>query len=364
MQILCKYLDKDRFEVYACSPRDSVPPHRNLLDQIRSLLGSEKARARLEQNKFAHARAPEFIRLLGARNVCLYPEGDFSRWVREIAPHILHVHHSGQNTFSDKQVIALRSVPLLFTINVFGYKDESEFHKRIDKILFPSHWLKETVALWSQGDPRCDVLYCPVEKPFTDQNLRQDLGIGEDIFVLGRAGRNANDIHDSISLKAYKEIETEQTLFLALSAPPVMKKEAADLGIKNIRFLDPTVDDIFLSKFYNTTDALAHARLDGETFGCVIAEAMMHGKPVVTHLSSQRNAQAELVDKTCGFVARQGDWEEYARYLQVLRENKDLRTRMGLAAKEKAETNFEAGLVAKKLEFLYLQELEKKEIRF
>jgi len=105
---------------------------------------------------------------------------------------------------------------------------------------------------------------------------------------------------------------------------------------------------------------LAHARLDGETFGCVIAEAMIHGKPVVTHRSSIRNAQLELVDESCGFAVDQNDFKQYAAKLKVLMENRDLREKMGAAARKKAMENYEAGLIARKLEAMYLEELERK----
>src|SRR5204862_336714 len=153
-----------------------------------------------------------------------------------------------------------------------------------------------------------------------------------------------------------REIESDKTLFLALSAPSRMKRDAQELGLRNIRYLEPTVDDLELSRFYNTVDALAHARADGETFGCVIAEAMMHGKPVVTHRSLVRNAQAELVDAACGFLVGPGDHKAYAEALRRLRDDADLKKRMGGAARAKALDQFEAAQITRKLEGLYLEE--------
>ena len=56
---------------------------------------------------------------------------------------------------------------------------------------------------------------------------------------------------------------------------------------------------------------LAHARLDGETFGSNVAEAMIHGRPVVSHRSHLYNAQVEIIADT-GFVVGQGDAPAYA----------------------------------------------------
>ncbi|OGR51260.1 MAG: hypothetical protein A3I11_02360 [Elusimicrobia bacterium RIFCSPLOWO2_02_FULL_39_32] len=362
MQLLCKYLNKDLFEIYALAPYYPVPLHRLFSDHVKAFFGSKAALARKQQNHYLHARVPEFIKVLGEERVILYTDFTLAKIMRKISPHILHVHHSGlmSRPFNHPKVID--QIPLLFTINVFGFRDESYFQYKLNKILFPSYWLKEATQSWSKEDPRCDVLYCPVEKPQTKENLRKELKIEKDCFVLGRIGRNADDIYDPISLGAYKQIETDQTLFLVLSAPPKMKEDSKKMGIRRILFLEPEISDLFLSKFYNTIDVLAHARLDGETFGCVIAEAMIHGKPVVSHFSHIRNAQAELLTKECGFVAPQNDWKKYAEVLKLLCEKKFLRLEMGECARQRAEENFEASLIAKRLESFYLQELKKKNL--
>lgn len=359
MQLFCKYLDKSIFEVHAMAYKNPVSPIKARLNNIKALFGSEKAMARKAQFEQAVSRVPDFKELLGEDHLHLYTLGELPSILKKISPHILHVHHSGQIEPPLDQARAISGIPVIFSTNVFGVQGRSPEQDKISKILFVSNWLKEVAAPWSKGDSRCDVLYNPVEKPFTDADLRSDMNIPKDTFVIGRIGRNADDIHDPISLRAYKEIENKNTLFLTISPPPIMVREAHEMGIKNIRFIDPSTDDVFLSRFYNTLDVLAHARLDGETFGCVIAEAMIHGKPVVTHLSDIRNAQAELVDASCGFVADQNDYKAYAAFIRRLMEEKDLRLQMGASARKKALTSFEAGVVTKRLESFYIEELSK-----
>lgn len=359
MQLFCKYLDKDCFEVHALTRKFPVPPQRMWLDALKSFLGNEGAKARMACYPMIHCRVPEFKKILGEDRIHFYTLGNLASIIQKISPHILHLHHSGFSEPPLDQTRAIENIPLLFSTNVFGEKADAAHQARIAKVLFISGWLKESAG-WSRGDPRCDVLYYPIEKPCTRENLRKELGIGEDVFVFGRIGRNADDIHDPISLKAYKQIESDRTLFLALSPPPQMIKDAQDLGVRHIRTLDPTVDDQFLSRFYNTIDILAHARLDGETFGCVIGEAMIHGKPVITHRSNLRNAQVELVDGASGFVVDQYDWNGYAAKMKLLMEDENLRLAMGEAARRRAMELFEAEAVTKKLENFYWQELKKK----
>ena len=361
MLLFLKYMDKDIFDIHAVAKKHPVPTHRVFLDRLRGALGSKKARWRLEQEKVSRIRVPDFIRILGEERVHFYTAGSLPGLLKKLSPSILHVHHSGVSEAPINRPDAVGHIPIIFTINGFGFQDTTEHDKRVTRILFPSRFIRDKVALWGKGDPRCGVLYCPVEKPHSSGNLRHELGIKENTFVVGRVGRNADDIHDPISLKAYKEIENDNTLFLALAPPPNMVRDAKDLGIKNIRFLEPTVDEEYLSKFYNTIDVLGHARTDGETFGCVIAEAMIHARPVLTHLSHLRNAQAELVeDGISGFVVAQHDHKAYAERLKVFMDDKEKRMKMGQAALKRALENFEAELITKKLEKMYLEELSKR----
>lgn len=364
MLLFCKYLDKDVFDVHALTRKYPVPPHREILDNLKSMFGDKKATARKMQHDFSRVRIPDFVELLGSDHVHFYTRGSLPAVMKRLSPQLLHVHHSGVSEPPISVPEAMEHVPIVFTINGFGFEDRTPHQKRVTRILFPSRWIKDCQAQWSKGDPRCGMLYCPIENPRSDEDLRGQLDIAPDTFVIGRVGRNADDIHDGISLRAYKRIECAKTLFLVLAAPEIMKKEAQDLGIRNIRYLEPRVDDVFLSRFYNTIDVLGHARSDGETFGCVIAEAMIHGKPVVTHRSHLRNAQAELVDERSGFVVEQHDWESYAGHLRMLMENKNLCLEMGRTARKRALENFEAGLVTKKLSDQYLEEIKKRGIPF
>ncbi len=363
MLLFLKYMDKSVFDVHAIAKKHPFPPHRIFLDKIRGALGSRKAKYRLEQYRVSSIRAPDFLKELGEERVHFYTAGSLPSLLHKLSPQILHVHHSGVSEAPINRPDAVGKIPIIFTINGFGFQDTTEHDKRVTRILFPSNFIQEKVALWGQGDPRCGVLYCPIEKPHSRENLRAELGIAPDTVVMGRVGRNADDIHDPISLKAYKQIESEKTLFLALAPPPNMVRDAEALGIKNFRALPPTVDEVWLSKFYNTMDVLAHARTDGETFGCVIAEAMIHGRPVVTHLTDLRNAQAELIqDKISGFVVEQHDWINYAGKLKILIDNKEKRLQMGQAALKRAMENFEAELITKKLEKMYFEELKKRNL--
>ena len=92
-----------------------------------------------------------------------------------------------------------------------------------------------------------------------DQNLKDELDLPNDAFVFGRIGRDDNDIHDPVNLVSFAEVEDENTYFVALAPSDFLKNKATELGENNIRYVDKTLDDIRISKFYNTLNVLAHS---------------------------------------------------------------------------------------------------------
>jgi glycosyltransferase involved in cell wall biosynthesis len=213
------------------------------------------------------------------------------------------------------------------------------------------------MAKWSLQDSRVEIMYNPCEKPLSNFNLRDKLKIPHNAFVIGRVGRPDDGVYDPISILAYKEIETHNTYFLALSPPPKMIEDAKKLNLKNFIALNYIVDEVEMSKFYNTIDVLAHARRDGETFGCNLAEAMIHAKPCVSHLTDEMNGQVETIGDG-GVVVEKDDVKSYAQALKKLLEDKKYYEELSRKAKKRAIENFDAETLTKRLEKIYLKLLE------
>lgn len=353
MELFCKYLDREKFELFAVSRIHHV----DLATRLRILIGAgfghgiSRGKKRLWNSM--NARTPNFQRILGKENLFFARSDEHLRkLISNLSPDILHVHYSGaaEPPTSDEDLMS--RIPVVVTTNPFEKENTATAHRHVKKILFVSNWLLKNKALWAAGDHRAGVLYNPIENPIVESDLRDALKIPKHAFVIGRVGRADPGIHDPIALKAFRQIEDDNTYFIALSPPENMIRQAKALSLKNFIALPASTDENFLSQFYNTIDVLAHARRDGETFGCNIAEAMIHGAPVVSHYTSFMNAQDEVIGDT-GFVCHQDDWQEYAAKLAMLKSDADLRKDLGSRAKKRAEENFEARMLTKKLESLY-----------
>jgi glycosyltransferase involved in cell wall biosynthesis len=309
MQYLLEYLRADGHECYGIHHRDRT-----------------RAAGGHRQGLLEH--------LLGREHVLGYgTEAEFFEIMDRLRPEIFHIHRSGQAdefpVVPELKTYARRCVET----NVFGGYDPAPI---IDLTLYPSDYLYRNAR---RPRRRVAVLPNPVKAPATPDDLRGALGVPVETFVMGRIGRPDDYLFDPISLRALGELERDagrDVLYLVQSPPPKMIAAARDMGLERIRFLTtPVLTDDEVSRFFNTIDVLAHAGRNGETFGLSIAEAMIHGKPVVSHRSRVANGHAELM-KDCGFLAGVDDHRAYARYLRRLRDDERQRKELGEAARRVA----------------------------
>jgi glycosyltransferase involved in cell wall biosynthesis len=165
----------------------------------------------------------------------------------------------------------------------------------------------------------------------------------EPMFV-GRVGRPDN--FDPISLKAWKRIQDEfpNAYYLVVNGCQRWRETAQELGLNRVFFLEKIIEDVELSRFYTALNVYAHARHDGECCPCNIQEAMMHGVPVVSHVSQIYNGQSEIVGDA-GFIAPFSNDEVYAEILWNLLSNEQLRNQFSVLARRRAMRHFESSCV-------------------
>jgi FkbM family methyltransferase len=185
-------------------------------------------------------------------------------------------------------------------------------------------------ARWVQSGgemTRSNVIPVPVFPPTTSDDLRDRLGIPKNHVVAGFHQAPRDEIFSDIPLKAFASIYQPTRHFIILSGSHLYRAQAGDLKLKNVHFLDFAADQDQLSLFLNTLDFFAHGRSDGETFGTVFAEAMIHGKACISHLSAKgSNGHIETIGPA-GYV--QKGLTGYIQKLEELYENVALRNSLG-----------------------------------
>jgi glycosyltransferase involved in cell wall biosynthesis len=136
--------------------------------------------------------------------------------------------------------------------------------------------------------------------------FRQLHGIPADAFVAGRLGQAHPSKWDSRIFDVIeKTVKQENRIyFFFVGLPAVMKKELEEKSefIKSrIKLIDSIHGDENLSLYYHSLNCFAHISKIGESFGFVLAEALMCKVPVITMLTPYHdNAQLEVVEHNYG----------------------------------------------------------------
>lgn len=226
-----------------------------------------------------------------------------------------------------------------------------DFERNIAYSFHPSAWQRKE-WLKKGGNPyKSCVIPVPVSEKLTNENLREELDIPDDAIVAGYHQRNSDYIYSPIPLNAFSKIESENKYFIILGGSNKYREQAESLNLKNIRFIEHSGDSKLVSKFLNTLDIFAHGRYDGETYGTVFAEALMHRLPCLSHQSyAGANAHKDTMGP-CGLWALNEN--DYVQKLRELYESKDLRDDLSKNARDFAEENYSLKQCINKSEKIY-----------
>lgn len=173
--------------------------------------------------------------------------------------------------------------------------------------------------------------------------VRSKVGIPLDAFVFGRIGRGSDSIFDPIGISAFEEVVQKhpEAHYLIMSPPPILVKIVKEKNIPNVHYMTDKED---IWDFYAALDALAHFRLDGETFGLNIAEAMFAGNPIISHKSHIWNAHLEYLKPSFSRVAEKDNVQKYASFMKefilLKKNNPQIWNTMRNVSMNTARTNF------------------------
>jgi len=258
-------------------------------------------------------------------------------------------------------------------VTLSGMVDHSS---NIVKSIHISHWSKD-VWLKAGGNPaHADVIYIPVEEPCTEDTFRDELNILCDAVVCGFHQRNDDNIASRVQLVAIHRLNDPRVHTVVLGGGEFYRKQAQQLGMRNVHFLPHTGNQYVISKFLNTLDIYTHGRSDGESFGTVLAEAMIHGKPCISHYVKRgANAMPETIGPAGYVVGVQKGRSllyrllsrvnngrivirEYSETLGLLVSDKDKREELGRVGRSYAMDSYSIKRCARRLEEIWMELLE------
>lgn len=210
---------------------------------------------------------------------------------------ILHTHRSGEDSWL---------LPRLGERGVAKSVVETNFHGVLktpaDVRVFPSHSLMTFRMLRRQAN--YFVVPNPVMPRNSNSTLRDEWGIS-DGRVIGRISRSDRSTYSPKLLLAYKflKLRHPDLRLVWCGASSWSRRDAVRLGLDDVVWVETESSASIVSSWLNSFDVYCHVPKLGETFGNTVAEAMMHGKPVVS-LRGRANfpqAQKEVLDDSDQF---------------------------------------------------------------
>ena len=199
-------------------------------------------------------------------------------------------------------------------------------------------------AICGSGSEQGHIVHAGVDMPSGQEDagsLRRRLDIPEGepvIFSLQRLGREKRV---EMLLRAFHHCYRQTgtgVLVLGGKGPeePALRALVEELGIDKQVRLAGYIPQQALGSFYSGCDLFAfHSTF--ETFGVALAQAMAYGKPVVT----VRNTALPEVVGDGGLIAETGDWRGLGGAMARVITDQPLRTRLGQAARQRAQALFD-----------------------
>lgn len=134
------------------------------------------------------------------------------------------------------------------------------------------------------------------------EDTRRSYGIAPDDFVLLRVGQPYNGKWNHKIIDVFIDFHKKypRALLWLVGASPSVVHKISRLPNKSVKsrilLTDKLIGDEKLRLCYGASDVFLHMARIGETFGIVLAEAILCGLPVVTHQTPySENSQAEVV---------------------------------------------------------------------
>tara|TARA_B100001093_G_C26842581_1_gene1021271 strand:- start:2387 stop:3481 length:1095 start_codon:yes stop_codon:yes gene_type:complete len=300
LQTISSYLPKDEFKVdfYYC---DSAP-----------YIGADFVHLDTDQSRVEYTKSHgvNLIKVnVGAKDVTKpthdWVDTNFWELFNESKYDIIQTGRAGHPEYP---FYLIKNTPIVDSIHLAGMVDNNS---NIAKTVLIS---EDQKGKWigAGGDPsRVVIIPVPVEIVGSSESYREEFG-WEDKFVFGMHQRDDYNIFSPMPLEAYDEIESDDTAFLILGGSSNYRKQAKDLRLKNVRFLDTTSNISLIHKFLNTLDVYAHGRSDGEQCSSAIIEGLSHSLPMISHTAPSMG-QLEQIGNAGKVV------NNYSEYADVMR---------------------------------------------
>jgi glycosyltransferase involved in cell wall biosynthesis len=270
--------------------------------------------------------------------------------VREIAPHIVHVHGARSANAFCSRIFQGRSFPLVYTVHGFHYQRKAlpmkllgrEAERRIarhaDRIVFVSHQDRETALAERFIGQRRDSSSVIVNGiSTTDFADLRPLAQSYDIAFVGRAHPQKNPLFMIDIMAALRGRGITMIMVGGGELAEATRARAAELGVADdITFTGPLPRSEALRTLISTKLFVLPSLWEGLPIAPI--EAAYCRLPVVA--SKVSGTMEVVVDGETGVLIDEFDAPTYAARIMELLADEPRRLRMGAAARLRVEENY------------------------
>lgn len=270
--------------------------------------------------------------------------------IKSLKLDILNTHRSGEDNFLLPNLGEPGSARVVIETNFHGY-----LKTPADVRVFPSKELLRFRGI--KPNPSFHVIPNPVMQKLSSGDLRDEWGVGGSV-VLGRLSRSDRSAYSPKLLAAYKllKLRGHDVRLVWAGSSSMAQRDARKLRIDDIIWVPTSSDANEVSSWHNTFDIYCHVPRLGETFGNTVAEAMMHGKPIVSWRGPRTYPQAQM--EVIGDERQTADgFLSFIRRVRGFIEDPASRSSAGSRNQLRAEAEFSADSVASKYLAVYERSL-------
>lgn len=279
-------------------------------------------------------------------------------------PDVIHIHRASMP--SEEEYAMMRRLKTgrrkVIETSVFGRYDSSRSGVLVDVHMQLTEWCMWRWRKWAWPGGRSKsaaVVANPVECSAFERASEADIkafrreviGVPDDAFVLGRIGQKMDGKWHPATIDAFADLARDDPrVYLAtIGMPPSCEQRLAQLppDIRKRAITLAYIDgDRKLAAAFSSFDIFLHAAQIGETFGYVLAEAMLCECPVATVSRPHKdNSQIEVVGHGVGGVVA-GSFAGLPAACRRLYGDEEFRRRLGRQGRQRILERYDAPLVA------------------
>ena len=221
-----------------------------------------------------------------------------------------------------------------------------ELLKYADKIVATSPNYIEGSPYLSKNKKKCSIIPCCFNEEriaYIDDNVKEALKIKEKYegkTILFAFGRHVPYKGLTYLIQASKLLDESYKVLIGGKGPLTEELEHEAKGDSKVEFLGK-ISDEELKNYFLASDIFCFPSITkNEAFGIGLAEAMYYAKPAVTfHIECSGVNWVSIKDET-GLECENGNVKSYAEAIKKLASSKELREKLGNAARLRTLNNF------------------------